>query len=172
MDTFIEYMIKQKKKKGDYTKAALIILAATFVVMIVTLVFLVLPSYFISMWPLTVAGIYFGAYKIISSFDVEYEYILTNGELDVDRITHRKKRKRIITIHVKSFIEFGKIGDENEKKHKKEDFTNIINASANSSTYTDYYAVFFKNGQRMKLIFNPTVRMIDAFKPYAPRVVL
>ncbi len=172
MDTFIEYMIKQKKKKGDYLKSGMIILVATFVVLAVTLIFLILPSYLISIWPLTVAGIYFGAYKIISSFDVEYEYILTNGELDVDRITHKKKRRRIITIHTKSFIEFGKVGDENEKKHKKEDFTNIINASANSSTYTDYYAVFFKNGQKMKLIFNPTGRMIDAFKTYAPRVVI
>lgn len=172
MDTFMEYMIKQKKKKGDYLKAGLIILCATFVVLALTLIFLILPSYLISIWPLTVVGVYFGAYKIISSFDVEYEYILTNGELDVDRITHKKKRRRIITIHTKSFIEFGKVGDENEKNHKKEDFTNIINASANSSTYTDYYAVFFKNGQKMKLIFNPTRKMIDTFKTYAPRVVL
>ncbi len=172
MDTFIEYMIKQKKKKRDYMRAALIIATSTIVVLIVTLIFLVLPSYLISIWPLTVAGIYYGSYKIISSFDVEYEYILTNGELDVDKITHKKKRRRIITIHTKSFIEFGKIGDENEKLHKKTDFTNIINASANSSSYTDYYAVFFKNGQKMKLIFNPTGKMIDIFKIYAPRVVL
>jgi len=165
-------MIKQKKKKGDYIKAFLVVIAATFIVLAITLVFIALPSYLISMWPITIVGIYFGAYKIISSFDVEYEYILTNGELDVDKITHRKKRKRIITIHVKSFIEFGKMGDEKEKLHKTEDFSYTINASANSSTYTDYYAVFFKNGQKMKLIFNPTGRMIDTFKTYAPRVVI
>ena len=165
-------MIKQKKRKGDYLKSILIFFAATLLMFVITIVFLIFPTYTISLWPLTVAGIYFGAYKIITSFDIEYEYILTNGELDVDKITHRKKRRRVITVHTKSFIEFGVVGDEKEKLHKKEDFTNIINASANSKTYTDYYAVFFKNGQKMKLIFNPTGKMIDIFKIYAPRVVL
>lgn len=167
----MEYMIKRKKAKGDYIKSLLFFLAATLVMLIITFIFLIIPPYFISIWPLVVAGIYFGTYKLSSSLDVEYEYILTNGELDVDKITHRKKRKRIITIHTKSFIEFGIVGDKNEKQHKKEDFTNIINASANSDSFTDYYAVFFKNGQKMKLIFNPTEKMIDVFRVYAPRVM-
>lgn len=171
MDSFIEYMIRQKKKGTMIVKEIFIILAAVLVSLVLTFVFLILPQTVLSVWPLCIAGIFFAAYKIITSFNIEFEYILTNGELDVDKITHKKRRKRLITIHSKSFIEFGRVEDEKYKSHTDSEFSKVIDASANSGTYQDYYAIFFKNGQKIKLIFNPTQKMIDIFKIYAPRVV-
>lgn len=169
MDSFIEHMIRQKKKGAVVVKEIFIIFAAILVSLALTFVFLILPQTVLSVWPLCIAGIFFAAYKIITSFNIEFEYILTNGELDVDKITHKKRRKRLITIHSKSFIEFGKTGDAGA--HSDKEFSKVIDASANSDTYQDYYAIFFKNGQKIKLIFNPTQKMIDIFKIYAPRVV-
>jgi len=76
-----------------------------------------------------------------------------------------------MTIHSKSFICFAKVGDEEFKAQENDNFTRVIDASSHSKTYDEYYAVFFKNGQKIKLIFNPTQKMIDVFKFYAPRVV-
>lgn len=169
MDSFIEYMIKQKKTGSAIARQILIIAAALLVILAVTFVFLILPPEFISFWPLCVAAVIFAAYKFICRFDVEFEYILTNGELDVDRITNRKKRKRLITIHAKSFTEFGKV--KGAPSDKGAGYARVIDASAHSDSFEDYYAVFFKNGQKIKLIFNPTSKMIDVFRIYAPRVV-
>ena len=169
MDSFIEYMIKQKKTGSAIARQILIIVAALLVIFAVTFVFLILPPEFISFWPLCVAAVIFAAYKVICRFDVEFEYILTNGELDVDKITNRKKRKRLITIHAKSFIEFGKV--KRAQSDKGAEYARIIDASAHSDSFEDYYAVFFKNGQKIKLIFNPTAKMIDVFRIHAPRVV-
>ncbi len=170
MDSFIEYMIKQKKSASAVFKKALIYFAAMVVSLIVTVVMLIFPSMFMSIIPLTIALIFYFAYRISSSYDVEFEYILTNGELDVDKITHKKRRKRLLTVHCKTFVEFGKYEKKSDNGNEKNEFSKIINASANSDTFDDYYAVFFINGQKTKLIFNPTLRMIDIFKIYAPRV--
>lgn len=171
MDSFIEYMIEQKRSPVIKFKKALIYLAAIFVSMIISFILMVISFQTVSMVPITILGILYGAYYINCSFNVEFEYILTNGELDIDKITNKKRRKRLITIHCKSFTEFEKYNSKENSNEDKKEFSRIINASANSKTYNDYYAVFYKNGQKIKLIFTPTQKMIEAFKIYAPRAV-
>lgn len=170
MDSFMEHMIKQRRKSADIFKSVMIIIAAIILSLLVTPIFIVFPQA-ISIWPLTIAAIFYGAYRLICRFSIEYEYVLTNGELDIDKIVHRKRRKRLITIHSKSFIKFGKVDSSKTTSEDKKELTKIIDASANSPVHPDYYAIFFKNGQKMKLIFNPTQKMIEEFKVYAPRVI-
>ena len=171
MDSFMEYMITEKqtaktifKKIGIYFGALLLTLVSFFVM-------LMFPSMLIGFAPMVIVLIFYIAYRINTSFDVEYEYILTNGELDVDKITNKKRRKRLVTIHCKSFTAFAKVGDKEFLSEENGEFSKVIDASAKSSSLIDYYAVFYKNGQKIKLIFNPTQKMIEIFKIYAPRVV-
>ncbi|MCR5816029.1 MAG: DUF6106 family protein, partial [Ruminococcus sp.] len=42
-------------------------------------------------------GALFLAYYMTTSFDNEYEYLLTNGEMDFDKIIAQRSRKRLIT---------------------------------------------------------------------------
>ena len=171
IDSFIEYMIKAKKTGPVIFRQILIVFGCIFVLMAVTFVFLILPPVAINFWPIFMAGVIYLAYRLLASLDVEYEYILTNGELDVDKITNKKRRKRLMTIHCKSFTAFAKVGDKEFLSEENGEFSKVIDASAKSSALEDYYAVFYKNGQKIQLIFNPTQKMIESFKIYAPRVV-
>lgn len=171
IDSFIEYMIKAKKTGRVIFRQTLIIFGCLIALMAVTFVFLILPPAALNLWPLFMAGVIYLAYRLIASLEVEYEYTLTNGELDVDKITNRKRRKRLITVHSKTFIEFGKADKQKDFADKDKEYARIIDASGHSEIFCDYYAVFFKNGQKIKLIFNPTGKMIDVFRFYAPRVV-
>ena len=170
MDSFIEYMIARKSTPVVKLKKFLIYLAA-FVISMLIFPFMLISVELSSMLSLLFVGVFLIAYRLTCSFNIEYEYILTNGELDIDVITHKKRRKRILTIHSKSFIEFGKHKTTIENAATKEEFARIIDASSKSQTYDDYYAIFFKNGQKIKLIFNPTQKMIDVFKLHAPRAM-
>lgn len=169
-DIFIEHMIKAKKTPSTVFRQILIIIATIVVLLAVTFVFLILPPVALNVCPLFMAGVIFLAYRLLGSLELEYEYTLTNGELDIDKIANRKRRKRIITVHAKTFIEFGK-AEKKDFSDKDKNYARIIDASGHSKAFCDYYAVFFKNGQKIKLIFNPTGKMIDVFKLYAPRVV-
>lgn len=170
MDSFVEYMIARKSTPQIKIKKILIYLAA-FILSVLIFPFMLVSVELSGMLSLVFVGIFYLAYRLTCSFNIEYEYILTNGELDIDIITQKKRRKRILTIHSKSFIEFGKYQKNNEKSEKKDEFARIIDASSKSETYDEYYAIFFKNGQKVKLIFNPTQKMIDIFKLYAPRAM-
>ncbi len=169
-DTFIEYMLKAKKTPSTVFRQILIVLTAVILLLAVTFIFLILPPAALNVYPLFMAGIIFVAYRLFASLEVEFEYILTNGELDIDKITNRKRRKRIITIDTRTFIEFGR-AEKKDFSDKSKEFARVIDASGHSEAFCDYYAVFYKNGQKIKLIFNPTGKMIDVFKFYAPRVL-
>ncbi|MBQ6894005.1 MAG: hypothetical protein IJN40_00760 [Clostridia bacterium] len=171
MDSFMEYMIAEKQTAKTVFKKIGIYFAALIITFISFIVMMMFPSALIGMMPMVIVLIFYIAYRINTSFDVEYEYILTNGELDVDKITNKKRRKRLMTIHCKSFTAFAKVGDEEFLSEENGEFARVIDASAKSSSIEDYYAVFYKNGQKIKLIFNPTQKMIDSFRMYAPRVV-
>lgn len=51
------------------------------------------------MWPLLIVGAILIAvdYFVVPKFDVEYEYLYVNGELDIDAIYSRQKRKKMGT---------------------------------------------------------------------------
>lgn len=171
MDSFMEYMIAEKQTAKTIFKKIGIYFAALVITFISFIIMMMFPSALIGMLPMVIVLIFYIAYRINTSFDVEYEYILTNGELDVDKITNKKRRKRLMTIHCKSFTAFAKVGDKEFLSEENGEFVRVIDASAKSSALEDYYAVFYKNGQKIKLIFNPTQKMIDSFRMYAPRVV-
>lgn len=179
-DTFVEHMIKQKWKSDKIIKSVLIISVALVISLSLFFIGLFIPIIFENhpvsqivsyCATLLIAGVIYIAYRLICRFDVEYEYALTNGELDVDMIIRRKRRKRVISIDSKAFIEFGKKSEEDKSINDKTEYARVIDASAHSKIHEDYYAVFFKNGQKVKLYFNPSKKMIELFKIYAPRVV-
>ncbi len=172
MDSFMEYMIAQQKTPLLVLKKILIYFLGVLAGLIISFGFIIVnPQMFISFIPITIAAAIYLAYRINCSFNVEFEYIFTNGELDIDKITHKRRRKRLLTVHCKSFTCFAMSGDKEYANEENGEFARIIDASAKSKMHNDYFAVFFLNGQKIKLIFNPTQKMIELFKLYAPRVI-
>lgn len=47
------------------------------------------------------AVVMFVAYYITIQFSIEYEYVLTNDEIDIDRITNKSKRQRMANFKVR-----------------------------------------------------------------------
>ena len=79
LDIFIEKMIRKNKDIYDY----LIIIG----VLILGLILMVaLAPLLKSFLPLLFAAIGYGVYLAITSRNIEFEYIVTNDELDVERL--------------------------------------------------------------------------------------
>lgn len=169
MDIFVEYIVKRKKGKKEYVKIAAIIVAAIVLAMLTPMLMLVPVVGSLSVL-CTVAVIY-GAYYLITNLNVEYEYILTNGELDVDTIINRRSRKRLITVQVKNFEFVAPTGTSEFKSEENANFTRVIDASSANIEHKAYFAVFNKDGQRIKLVFEPTEKMLDVFETIVPRNV-
>ena len=62
------------------------------------------------------AGLLYGAYYLCNQLNIEFEYIITNGDIDIDRIVNKSKRQRMATFNC-SAIE--KIEKYNSKVHNQ-----------------------------------------------------
>ncbi len=171
MDTYLEFLVKQR-----YTFGKIILIIGLFALAGI-LSFL---SFFVAVRnPLVMqlivliwAIFFYGAWWFSQKLCVEYEYIVTNDELDIDRIIAKKTRKRLLTVSVKNFDEFGIADKESIDRLKRERAEVVLDASSGSKNDVAYYAVFDnKQGKCMLLIFNPTLRMLDSFRIFNPRVV-
>ena len=165
MDIFMEYLIERKKTIKDRLLSIAIVILAI-ILGLTALAFI--PSFGL----FAAVAIGYGAYWLITSRNIEYEYCLTNGELDIDKIIAQRKRKRLLSIHCREFELFAPVHNE---KYKRE-FNNVniqetIEAMSSMNAENLYFATFVQNGVRTKLIFQPTQKMIDAFKQYNPRKV-
>lgn len=169
MDLFSEYIVKKKKDGKDILKIVGIVIAA--IILVFFSFALVAVPILSSFAMLVTAGIIYGAYYLITNLNVEYEYIVTNGELDVDTILNRRKRKRIITVHSKTFELVAPVGSSEYKSEENGNFTRVIDASSGRDNGKTYFAIFSKDGQRIKLVFEPTQKMLDAFKIFVPKNV-
>ena len=47
---------------------------------------------------LLLAGMGYGLWWLLTSLNIEYEYSVTNGDIDIDQITAKRKRKRIVSV--------------------------------------------------------------------------
>ena len=52
---------------------------------------------------LVILAVGVGYYFLNKQFEIEYEYILTNDELDVDKIIARERRKHLLSVDIRTF---------------------------------------------------------------------
>jgi len=118
--------------------------------------------------PLIVLGVCYLLYRFGQSLYVEYEYTFTNGELDVDKIVARKRRKRVISLDVRGIEIMAPVrrvyADEFERRRPG---ATVYDFASGSRADGRYFAAFTKNGQRFLMIFEPG----DAFLAAIGRLI-
>lgn len=167
MDYFSEYIIKQKKSKKVFLAATGMIIL-TLAVWILTFPFVVHPMLSSIVGLIDAAAVY-ASYLVISNFNIEYEYCVTNSEMDVDKIINRKKRKRVTSVKFTSMELMAPCGDPRFANEENGNFAKIHMAAKSENDPDAYFIIYEENGQRTKLVFNPIQKMIDTAKFFAPR---
>ncbi len=138
MDIFHEHLVKMRKDSKSLGMLALIwgvTLTILFVAVWLLLVYL----------PLCLLLVGFGLYSAVQltkMLDGEYEYILTNGEIDIDVIIGKSKRNRIITFNCADIERIEKYNAQNPlSKREKFDKTGIYCNKDDA----DAYSLVFKH---------------------------
>lgn len=168
MDIFIEYMVKKKKQAKDYLLTLLIAFAAALLMFVAFFGLLGVAPQFASIILLLVVGIGYGAYWLITSFNIEFEYSLVNDEIDVDKIINVKRRKRLTTVKIRGLEAFGKKSDGTMGNYLKDSSLERIYACRDINESDVYYAVYSEKDKRKIIFFNPSEKMVDAIKKLNP----
>ena len=93
MDTYCEQLVRMKKGAKFYF-GIFGLFFALLIISLLSLVFLRMLSAVI----IVAAG--YGVYYLAGFLSVEYEYIITNGTIDIDIIYSKRSRKRIASFEL------------------------------------------------------------------------
>ncbi len=164
-DVFKEYLIKQKKTSMDYLAQIGLVIAA---IILVVAAFLLGGDF---LGPIVIIGVVFGTGFLMSKFSREYEYILTNNELDIDVIYNRNRRKRVMTIDMKKIDIMASITDKNHQAELQKG-VKLINASDNNNDASTY-AIITQNPEKgaCKVLISPNEQFLTSLYKQAPNKV-
>lgn len=165
-EVFKEYLIKQKKSPKDMMMQVGLVVGA----IVLSVIAFIVGGDFIG--PLVIVGIVFGTGFLFNKFSREYEYILTNNELDIDVVFNRASRKRIITINMKKIDIMASIKDERYGAELNKAGLKVINASENTNE-ADTYAIITQSEKygTCKILITPNDVMLDHLYKQAPNKV-
>lgn len=181
-DIYLEYMVKRKKTGKQAALVALIcVLGVVLSLALFGLTFIIGVSMnmagtgigqmvsFVGL--LLIAAVWYGAYLLITMQNVEYEYILTNSELDIDKIMSKKGRKPIVSIDFKNVTVCASTDDnEHNSDYKNIKADKVYDVVGDTTRGGIYFAdCLGDNGERIRVLFQPTSKMISSAKKYNPR---
>ena len=173
MDVFLEHLVKHKKTTKDKVIIGLIIFAGIILTFVILLLSVMFGQIGFTFGLLIIAAIWYGAYLLIQMRNIEYEYILTNYELDIDKIINKNGRKRVITINFKEIDICANKNDSLYQNNLKN--TQAIEQTMDLSGDIDddnvYFVDFHFDSKRTRVFFQPTQKIIDAIHKLNPRNV-
>ena len=160
MDTFIEQIISVKKT-GKAVAALIGIWLAAFIICF----FLFFTGFFGVLTFLLIAGVIYGAFKLSCLLNVEYEYIVTNGTMDIDKITNKSSRKRVLSLELQTV---SRIERYKPALLNSADSKDVIIA-CNADDAGAYLMVASAEGKGAKyLVFAPDERLRGAIVKFVP----
>ncbi len=165
-DTFLEKIVKKRRTGKDFLKIFGIIFAGV----ILLFLFMAFSQIIGFLMPILIVAIVYGLYFFISNTNREYEYIVTNGEIDIDVIIARRRRKRVFNGRVRDFEIMAKTDSDDFREAQKGNYALADYSSSPVASDSWFFLTEYK-GQRTMVIFQPDDRMLASMKKFNPSKV-
>ena len=163
MDNICEQIVQKARTSGDKAKIAAILILGALLAAAVVFLALISGLWFFILFAIGIMGL--GVW-LAGNMNVEYEYILTNNEMDIDKVIGRRKRKRMITLDLSNAEEFAAYPSENDIKA---DVT--VHASSGLEKDAHYLVVNHSSYGKVNLIFNPNEKIREAIMQEIPNTL-
>ncbi len=172
MDIFLEYLMRKKTTGLDVFKKIGVICLAVVLCVLIMIGFPLISSFLNAYILLAIAGVLYFAVVFMRNFSLEYEYIFTNGELDIDIVKAQKTRKRMTSLNCRNI----EVMASDKNMTFKRDFEDGVFAKKFDAVFDKnqgriYHIIFSNGSERCLLTFQPPVKLLAAMKKLNPRSV-
>ena len=156
MQNYIECLVKKESTSKDIFKLNFII--------IISVVLILLSIIAIKKIGFLVAIIigYF-AFRELNSLSLEFEYIITEDIVDIDKIINKSRRKSVLSFELSFVNKMEKVSLADVKKLKKEN-AKILNVYGNEKSENIFLIDVCVKGKRYNVLFEPSSEMVDMLK--------
>lgn len=155
MDTFFEQIVKKKKTAMEWCGIIGTVVLAVVLAVVLWLINIPLLS------PLLIIGIGYGAWWLVTGLNAEYEYCVTNGDIDIDLIVAKRKRKRIVSVvgrKVESLLPYN-AAKVDEKAYQRI----VVAAPSKNEAGLWCFTYHSKKSGHTLVVFQPEQRVLHAF---------
>lgn len=164
MDTFFEQIIAIRKT-GKTIAAVIGIWLLAFVLCFLIFMF---GSVLMPFSLLLIAGVIFGAYKLSTRFNIEYEYIVTNGTMDIDKIINKGSRKRVTSFELQTVSRLEKFNPNQITSVNSKEL--VLACDLNDPDA--YLMVSSREGKgTLYIVFAPDERVRGAIVKFVPKFI-
>ncbi len=165
MDSFVEQLVKKKKSPAQIAAMVVTVVVALLLVAGCVLFMAILGIFAV----LAIAAIAYGAWYLLTAQNIEYEYCVTNGDIDIDRIVAQRKRKRIVSVAGRKIESAGRYLPE-KWAGRSVDRTVIAAPSAEEEGLY-YFSYHSKKRGHTLVVFQPNDRVKDAVYESLPKLI-
>lgn len=159
-DVFVEEMVVRRKTVWNLLLSVLMVALA---VVLTIVLWLFVP--FIN--TVLILILWFGVYLGIKFQYSEFEYSFTNGDLDIDKIMAKRKRKRLVEINQKQIKVMAPYTAEYESETKEFPVSEVIDCSASKNAAGRWFFIYEKrDGQCAFVVIQPSKRLREAMRRY------
>ncbi len=160
-DSFHEMIVKARLTANDRLKMAGLVLAGIVILILVIL----FGGYLGSLSLLLLAGAGYGLFYLLRGFSREYEYTMTNGDLDIDLIIAQRKRRRVFSGMARTFDSMEPLGQQSENQAQT---VPVLDCRASQGRGPDYRIRTDYNGKPIVVLFSPDEKIVNQLKKYNP----
>lgn len=161
-DLYSELLVK-KEQTGKDKAVKILLIALLAVTAVVGLVFSLA-------WILTVAlGI--AAYFIIPNLDLEYEYVFVNGELDIDKIAAKSKRKRAKSFDLSKMEIMAPVNSHRMDYQNHNTNLKTLDFSSGNKSHKIFAIIIPDDKEVYKVLIEPDQELIENIQKSCPRKV-
>ncbi len=161
-ESYVELLVKKKKTPKDSILKGLMIAG----IVILVLIGLVIPLVLIAAIALGVL-----AYFKMPGLDLEFEYLYVNGELDIDKIMSKVKRKRVGSFDISKAEMVAPVKSHELDYYRQSKDMKVVDCSSGED-HANVYGMVIKDEKGMKLVlFEPNQEILDDMRRIAPRKV-
>lgn len=166
MDIFKEFIVKRELTSNEKV-IRLCISVASIALGFAFVMFTFSTTLMIFGMLLAIVSVYIG-WQLTVRFLIEYEYIVTNADLDIDKIINQSSRKRLCTVDLHTVSEYGKVTEQTAVGENE----TLVNARANNPELNDYFLRFkHREYGDCILMFTPSIEAMELIKQSLPRNV-
>lgn len=105
---------------------------------------------------------------VFRSMDLEYEYLFVNGNLDIDKIIAKSRRKRVFEMEITDLELIAPAGSPEVRQFQGLKAQNFSSCTPEGRKYE---MIVVKNGEKRRIVFEPNEKILDGMRMYAPRKV-
>ena len=159
MDIFCEYLVKKKSLKDALIRAGIVLACIALCILLVLVFVLILSQFIIALLPSCALTIY-GSVLLFRDFSIEYEYIFTNGVLDIDIIKGRTKRQSLASIPCRKIESMERL-PENFTSERK-----VVDAIYDYNRSGKYVLTYSVDDELCDVLFQPPEKILVNMKKY------